>query len=40
MPTYICPKCGYKQIIGMEISVGGKPEHKCENCGIEMIKQN
>ena len=37
MSEYKCPQCGYTLAIGMEISMGGAPQHKCENCGAVMI---
>lgn len=37
--SYICPNCGYRIIIGLEITVGGLPKHKCPKCGIEMKKE-
>ncbi|MDD3492160.1 MAG: hypothetical protein PHZ19_01525 [Candidatus Thermoplasmatota archaeon] len=40
MPTYICPECGAKTVIGLEVSVGGEPKHECPKCGAEMVKQN
>lgn len=37
--SYICPKCGHKLVIGLEVNVGGVAEHKCPNCGSEMEKE-
>lgn len=37
MVTYVCPKCGFRLIIGLEIS-RGQPKHKCPKCGTEMKK--
>lgn len=38
MADYVCPKCGSTLTIGLEVSVGGEPEHKCHKCGTEMEK--
>ena len=45
MPTYICPKCGRREIIGMEVTVilgEGEAKHTCPNpdCGgVEMKEE-
>ena len=38
MPTYECPECHGTLEIGLEVSVGGAPEHKCTKCEVEMKK--
>jgi len=42
MVTYICPNCGHKEIIGMEIRISNSntpSEKSCPECGTEMEKE-
>lgn len=38
MIIYKCPKCGYELVIGIEISMGPPPKHKCPKCNMLMKK--
>lgn len=43
MPTYVCPNCGSREVIGMEVTVvvgEGEAKHTCSNCGAEMKEEN
>jgi predicted RNA-binding Zn-ribbon protein involved in translation (DUF1610 family) len=40
--SYVCPECGHREVIGLEVrvSVGGPLEQrKCPNCGEEMNRE-
>jgi predicted RNA-binding Zn-ribbon protein involved in translation (DUF1610 family) len=37
--SYICPNCGHRTVIGLEVVVGESPKHKCPQCGTEMKKE-
>jgi len=38
--SYVCPKCGHRLTIGLEVTVGVPPKHECPKCGTEMKKES
>lgn len=36
--SYLCPKCGHRLLIGLEIRMGTPSKRKCSRCGTEMKK--